>query len=225
MSDSVYIKPTPWDQKVFSCYTAEITEYSEQALMACVGMSGMFTLKIDPLTDKSLAHAHGFYYCDTLLTPECTRQNLKAYSHSATSIDKNASLDELLVICDAAFSHGRFHRDFNLDKKKADARYNQWLADLYQHGQVFSLRAFGKLAGFIACRDNELQLHAVASDFRSKGLAKYWWTLTCAQLFEQGHQTVRSSVSASNLAVVNLYSRLGFNFTSAVDIYHKVIEE
>jgi hypothetical protein len=34
---------------------------------------------------------------------------------------------------------------------------------------------------------------------------------------------VRSSISFVNIAVINLYSSLGFRFRKPVDIYHRVV--
>jgi ribosomal protein S18 acetylase RimI-like enzyme len=125
-------------------------------------------------------------------------------------------------MCHGAFSHGRFHRDFNLSKVQADQRYDKWLMQLHGAGKVYGVCYRGKLAAFIAVDGNKLVLHAVDSSMRGRGLAKYLWTPVCRMLFEAGHLEVTSSVSASNLAVLNLYSRLGFSFRNPVDIYHRL---
>jgi len=216
------IKETPWDIKALGIFSAEVLEYTEEALKACSQL-GFYTLRIDPLAKKALAHEYGFYYCDTLITPTCRKQQLINFKHADVSIDTNTHIDSLLAICNGAFKHGRFHRDFNLKTQMADARYNQWLVDLKQQGDVFALRHKGDLAGFIACKNGALQLHAVAQAYRGQGLAKYWWTLVCNTLFANGFEDVSSSISASNLAVLNLYSSLGFKLTKATDIYHKVV--
>jgi len=80
-----------------------------------------------------------------------------------------------------------------------------------------------KLAGFWAFSDNQILLHALSPDYRGKGMAKYFWSLACQEMFKLGYQEIISSVSASNLAVVNLYSSLGFKFKNPQDIYHLLI--
>jgi len=219
-----FYKETPWDSKVFGIYTAELQEYNDFALSSCELNPGLYTLKLNPLSDKGLADKNGFYYCDTLIKPVCKTQELIVYNNSDISINDSTPLDILLKVCNGAFTYGRFHRDFNITKTQADARYNQWLTDIYEDGKVYGLIFKSELAGFIACRGNKLQLHALLKKYRGKGLAKFWWSLVCRRLFEDGFKEVSSSVSATNLAVLNLYSSLGFKFKDATDIYHKLIK-
>jgi ribosomal protein S18 acetylase RimI-like enzyme len=63
-------------------------------------------------------------------------------------------------------------------------------------------------------------LHALAPAFRGRGLGRGFWTAGCRMMFDQGRDEIDSSVSASNLAVINLYSSLGFALRGAVDVYH-----
>lgn len=220
MNNAMHIE-TPWDSKVFGIYTAEVCEYSEEALKLCEMRTGLYTLKLDPLADKTLVQKYGFYYCDTLLIPECSTENLVRVAHQDVSISKTFNPAEMLNICHGAFKHGRFHRDPHIMSSQADARYDQWLEDLMQHGQVYGLFYQNELAGFVATKDHQLQLHAISNKFRGQGLAKYWWSSVCDAMFSEGYSSISSSVSASNLAVINLYSRLGFRFGKAVDVYHK----
>lgn len=222
MSNSTIIE-TPWDKKVFGINTFEVLDYSKETLSKTTG-AGLYTLKLDQLSNKALAQQFGFYYCDTLITPECKPEHLQVFQDESLTFDLETDIKDILPICNGAFSHGRFHRDFHLDKLKADARYNQWLLDIHSKGSVFALRYENNLAGFIAVHQNELQLHAIDEPYRGKGYAKFWWSKVCQHLYAQGHQTLKSSVSASNLAVVNLYSSLGFKFISAKDIYHKLVK-
>ncbi|MDO8927311.1 MAG: GNAT family N-acetyltransferase [Sideroxyarcus sp.] len=218
------IKATPWDEAVFGIHTAEVVEYSDAALREAVQTPGHYTIKVDPLADKALLHKYGFYYCDTLLEPYCAKQKLKPVAHPDATISKKAEWEGLLQICHGAFAHGRFHRDFNLDKARADFRYDNWLHQLYEKQAVYGLYWQGELAGFIAHTDNNLVLHAVAESQRGKGRAKYWWSAVSSELFAAGHAEVKSSISAANLAVLNLYASLGFSFRHPQDVYHRLVE-
>ena len=51
-------------------------------------------------------------------------------------------------------------------------------------------------------------------------MAKYWLYLMCQELFNAGHERVETSISAANLAAVNLHASLGFRFQNAQDVYH-----
>ena len=223
MSKKSLIKPTHWDTLAFGLPTWELTEYSEEALHQAAQTSGHFTLKIDPLADKRLLHEHGFYYCDTLIEPHCDIAQLRTVEHPKAIISKNVDVDQILAICHGAFLHGRFHRDFNLPKAAADLRYDNWLKQLFETRQVFGLYWEGVLAGFIAHNGNSLALHAVAEKFRGKGRSKYWWSSVCSELLGSGHHDVKSSISASNLAALNLYASLGFSFDNPQDVYHLMV--
>lgn len=217
------LKNTPWDSAAFGMPTWELVEYSATAMQQAVQTAGHHTIKVDPLADKRLLHEHGFYYCDTLIETHCTEQRLKSFEHELAMISRKVAWDELQPICNGAFAHGRFHRDFNLDKARADLRYDNWLKQLHEQGQVYGLFWDGSLAGFIGYASRNLVLHAVAQRQRGKGLAKYWWSAACKELLASGHEEVRSSISASNVAVINLYASLGFSFDNPKDIYHRLV--
>lgn len=204
--------------------TFELSEYSDAALEAAMRSPGHYTVKVDPLTDKAALHAHGFYYCDTLLVTSGTAARLPALATlPGLHVSKMVDAEAVLAVGHAAFSHGRFHRDFMLPREGADRRYDNWLAQLLEAGNVYGLFRNDELGGFIGVNGASLVLHAVASSMRGQGLAKYWWHAVISELFAADHPVVTSSISASNVAVVNLYASLGFSFTDPQDIYHRIV--
>ena len=223
--NTVLIKDTPWDTATFGIFTGELTEYSEAALRAAVARPGHYTLKVDPLVDRRLLHEYGFYYCDTLIEPWSGTADLRLFSsRPEVTITREVNLSGLLAICHGSFLHGRFHRDFNLPRASADLRYDNWLRQLYEQQCVYGLLWNKELAGFIAYSGNSLVLHALAETHRGRGLAKYWWSAVCAELLTAGHAEIKSSISAANVAVVNLYASLGFRFRNPVDVYHRLVK-
>lgn len=217
-------KKIPWDSDVFDVDAYEITEVSREALELATRVPGHYTVRVDPLASKRVLQDNGFYYCDTLVEPHCARERFISFDDNDITVSSDVKLEALLAICHGAFSHGRFHRDFNLNPALADRRYDRWLVQLYDSGQVYALLYREKLAGFIAVDGPRLVLHAVAASQREKGLAKYLWTPVCRNLFDKGYSELSSSVSSANLAVVNLYASLGFRFRNPVDIYHRVTQ-
>lgn len=222
MSQVPLIKATPWDTAAFGIPTWELLEYSAAALQQAAQTAGHHTLKVDPLVDKRLLHEWGFYYCDTLIEPYCNTARLHAARHPDATISKEVDAEQVLAICHGAFAHGRFHRDFNLPKAAADQRYDNWLEQLLGVQQVYGLYWQGELAGFIGYSGNNLVLHALAEKYRGKGLSKYWWSAVCSELLANGNEKVKSSISAANLAVFNLYYSLGFTFSNPQDVYHRM---
>ncbi len=215
---------TPWDTAAFGLPTYELGDSSAATLRQAVQIPGHHTVRVDPLASKQLLHEHGFYYCDTLIEPYCTAEKLRTLTHPDISIGKNAGWQELLPICHGAFTHGRFHRDFNLDRAYADLRYDNWLRQLYDRQSVYGLFWRKGLAGFIAYSGNSLVLHAISETCRGKGLAKFWWGAVCNELLGAGCTEVKSSISAANVAALNLYASLGFNFRNPADIYHRLVK-
>lgn len=225
--DASGLKPTPWDAAALGGETFEVMRPRDEALLrAAASTPGHYTARIGPLESKALLHRYGFYYCDTLLQPHCSRERFRGAHDPRASILASVDVSELVALGHGAFAHDRFHRDFQVDPEAADRRYDRWLAQLHAEGRTFGLAWEGALAAFFAVTDGpvgaHLVLHAVGERFRGRGLAKYLWTAGCEALFERGHTELTSSVSATNLAVVNLYASLGFRFQEPVDLYHRL---
>lgn len=214
---------TPWDQRVFGFATWEVVEPEENLLAELGQHPGHYTVKTDPLVPTGLLKRYGFYYCDTLLEPYADFSRFKAYPNSDVAIAESPAKEEMIALCHGTFRHGRFHRDFNIDPRLADQRYSQWVGQLCDEGNAFAVLYQGAVAAFFGVRENKLVLHAVAERFQGRGLAKYLWSCACNELFSRGHDELCSSVSAANLAIVNLYASLGFRFRNPIDIYHRMV--
>lgn len=224
MNSCESISATPWDTTVFGVPTWEIREYSEDTLAAAELLGGHFSIKVDPTMQKALLHKFGYYYCDTLIEPFCTVAKFRHFLSSSVNAARKFDENEMLKICHGAFRHGRYHRDFQLTAGLADVRYDSWLKQMIEKDQVYGLFQGDNLAGFIAYQGHVLVLHAVSEEYRGMGLSKHWWSLVIQELFQAGHAEVSSSVSASNVAVLNLYISLGFSFRKPVDVYHKLVQ-
>jgi len=214
------IRRIEWDSAAFGRDCFEIDGLNAGALQEAARCPGHYTVKVDALASKALLHQHGFYYCDTLIEPFCTRERFTGHPDARAQFVHNAALDDLLAICHGAFSHGRFHRDFHLSAAQADLRYDNWLRQLHAAGTVYGLMFEGQLAGFIAVDGGRLVLHAMAAALRGHGIAKHLWTVVCDDLYRQ-HAELSSSISAANVAAANLYATLGFRFRQPVDVYHR----
>lgn len=214
----------PSNSILFDVDAFDISVLSDLTLKEIVKYRGHYTYKINPLECKKILHENDFYYCDTLLEPYCSKNRFICFEDKLATIGDFGKLEDLLHICKDAFIHGRFQRDFKLNKMMADQRYCNWLTHLYDEKSTYTLYYDNNLAGFVAYTNNKLVLHALDSKYRGKGLGKYFWSRVCNDLFSKGHYEITSSVSATNLAVINLYSSLGFKFRNALDVYHRVVK-
>ena len=216
------IERVPWDSVALGCEAYELSS-AAPAILAQARRPGHYTVRVDPRADKRVLHESGFYYCDTLIEPFCAARDFKPQPHAAAGFRREAALEPLLAILRGAPWQGRFHRDFNVARERADLRYENWLRTLHGAGKVFGLTWEAELAGFIAHEGGKLVLHALGKKHRGRGLARYLWSPVCGELVRQGAQELTSSISATNLAALNLYAALGFRFRNAVDVYHRVI--
>lgn len=217
------IKATPWDRKAFGIDTYEVINPTEDVLQRVAEMPGHFTVKIDPLADKEPLYRHGFYYCDTLIEPYCPRDCFQYYGDDNVSLLKTVEdFQQLKAISDAAFVYGRYHRDFNIEQQAADRRYANWLQQMVESDNVFSLFYDGVLAGFFGYDRNRILLYTHKPIFRGKGMAKYFWSAACREIFAHGYDELLSSISAANMPILNLHASLGFKFRHATEVYHKL---
>ena len=216
------IERVPWDSAALGCEAYEFASAAPEVL-AQARAAGHYTVKVNPLADKRPLHEHGFYYCDTLIEPYCAAGDFKPQPHPAAGASRDPALEPLLAICRGAFQQGRFHRDFNVERARADRRYENWLKTLHAAGKVYGLLWQDELAGFIAHEGGKLVLHALGARHRGRGLARHLWSAVCADLTRQGAAELTSSISLTNLAALNLYVALGFRFRNPVDVYHRVI--
>lgn len=219
----VQIKPVPWDTAALGIECYEIGQASADILAQALLPPGHYTVRVDPVASKEFLHANGFYYCDSLIEPYCLREHFTCHTTEGVQLSRSANIEDLLLVSNGAFSYDRFHRDFNVPARLADLRYDNWLKQLHREDNVYGLIYHGNLAGFIGYHENKLVLHAMALPYRGKGLAKYFWSAICQNMFDAGYGEVSSSISATNKAALNLYASLGFRFRNAIDIYHRVV--
>jgi len=214
----------PHDSIIFGMDAYEIQTISSEIFDQVIKKPGHYTVKINPTQPKKCLHNYGFYYCDTLIEPYCTKEKFIYHEHEAIDFKFESHIHDLLSIIQHVFIYGRFHRDFNVSPQQAENRYAHWLKQLHAAGSIYALYYKHDLAGFIAVVENKLVLHALSHQYQGKGLSKFFWSKVCAHLYDLGCHELLSSISAANLAAVNLYTSLGFHFRNAVDVYHRLVK-
>jgi GNAT superfamily N-acetyltransferase len=210
-----------WDSKVFAFECFELRGWKGESLEVAHLKAGHYTLKCAPLESKQELISAGFYYADTLIRPEAPRDQLKLFQKEGLEVVLSALSPEIEVLGRNSFEHGRFHKDPHMKPQAADQRYLNWMRDLAAASKLYLVSYSGKLAAFVCAEGGHLVLHAVAQEFRGKGLAKYLWSAVLRELYKNKEiEVFSSSVSASNLAALNLYASLGFSFKGAQEVWH-----
>lgn len=217
-----YLKATPWDKRTFKIDTYELMDSDKKALNETTNVNGHFTLKVDPLENPKDILNSGFYYMDSLIEPVCKKNDFKIFDNKKISLSQNYQKSEILQIAKETFIHGRFHRDFNVPNSLADIRYMRWVDDLINENNLYALIYDGKLAGFYGFDQDKVLLLGIKKDFQGMGLAKPFTSMGCKKQFEQGYSSLYTSISAANVASLNLFYSLGFKSKKTLDVYHKL---
>jgi hypothetical protein len=132
------------------------------------------------------------------------------------------------VIAAGSFSHGRYHADPRFPKHLADRRYFHWVHNVLSNpsdgDRMYVLELGGRVGGFhhvvIEGDKCDMRLAAVAEDLKGTMLGAELYAAPLHELRSQNVRRVVSSLSATNHNVINLFSMLGFRFSSPEIIYH-----
>ncbi len=151
---------------------------------------------------------------ESLIVSDCT------YSSALSSDDRTS----VAAISEQVFVADRFHMDPNVSKEVADSRMALWVTeDLFSEQQqtMCSItRHEGQVAGYIVWKKDRLILGGLAKAFIGRGYAKLLYMDTISHVVQAGHPTLSTTISANNVEVLNLYTRLGFSFRSPVCVMH-----
>lgn len=138
-----------------------------------------------------------------------------------------ADLAELQVLAAAAFSTGRWNIDWSVGNALGGRRYADWVSRSLSNPRHQVLRAVvdGHTVGLFiieSAADGSVYWHltAVAPRWQGHGLGKAMWTAMLRRHAREGAAQVRTTISARNVPVVNLYSRLGWRFVDCQMTYH-----
>jgi RimJ/RimL family protein N-acetyltransferase len=132
-------------------------------------------------------------------------------------------------IAASAFTTGRFLVDWRLDETSNSRRYSAWMHNAFHDpGQSVLKASVGDdLVGFFVIEarpDRSVYWHltAIAPSWQGRGLGKRLWRAMIARHRNEGASSVVTTISAHNMAVMNIYARLGFRFTDPRATFHWV---
>jgi RimJ/RimL family protein N-acetyltransferase len=143
------------------------------------------------------------------------------------SLASTSDLPAIEVIASTAFTTGRFLLDWRLPPELSNRRYATWVrnsVDAPRHS-ILKAEVDGQLVGFFVVEDRPdgtiyWHLTAIAPGWQGKGIGSSVWRTILLRHRADGATAVETTISGHNLAVVNLYERLGFSFDSAQMTFH-----
>lgn len=130
---------------------------------------------------------------------------------------------KILEISTAVFKDDRFHMDPLCLSKIADDRIAKWISeDIFPDMTVKCtlISDTNNIVGYILWKDGRFILGGLCSEYIGQGLAKMLYLESMMDVFNAGASELSTTISANNVEVLNLYSRLGFSFRAPTYTLH-----
>jgi GNAT superfamily N-acetyltransferase len=148
---------------------------------------------------------------------------------------RSARSDDLVAveaIAATAFTTGRFLLDPRLPAELSHRRYASWVRSSFAGTaqRVMVAELAGALVGFFIVEqqaEGRVYWHLTAIDpgWQGKGIGGSLWQTMLRRHAAEGATMVETTISAHNLAALNMYARLGFTFPSASVTLHRLLDE
>jgi GNAT superfamily N-acetyltransferase len=239
----------PWDTAVFGAPALQITRIQVRHEGAARGLIARFEaareaasspfvtcrLPHDCLRESMLLEERGFRFVEMLFQPafrDLQEAALPDPGGLSVHVAEEADFAWAAGIAGQAFRHERFHADPRLPRGLGDRRYQNWVRNTAGHPAQRLLIIRDRLdpvAFFIVEQQGDgtcfWHLTAVAPDRQGRGYGSRVWAAMLRQARDSGATSVRTSITARNGPVLNLYARLHFRFSPPAMSFHWVRTE
>lgn len=238
----------PWDTESFGVRVAQVERFvvhdhegaaedaralqewlidEDIALASC-------RLPHDALVEAMVAEDLGFRFVEMVYAMSIDADQLKddpALSGLKWDRATPADLSALRELAATAFLTGRWNVDPRVGNAMAGKRYADWVSrSLHDpNHQVLVARVDDAVAGLFVVEESMAgaptaywHLTAVAPAFQGRGWGRRLWTSMLSRHADRHIRVVRTTISARNIPVVNLYSRLGWRFDQCLMTSHWV---
>jgi hypothetical protein len=132
--------------------------------------------------------------------------------------------EEIQSMAFNVFNYGRFHEDPYISVEHAKNRNKNWIIDLATSSKIIvgeiNTTIFGFMAFSIEGNKASLQLGGVKSNFTIYSYP-FWEKVFLEIKNRYEVQRISSTISSSNIRILNLYSSFGFKYSQTYFGYHK----
>ena len=225
----------PWDEAVCGFAVLQVSDIEVRGPSAADDLkvfererdrrrAGLVSCRLSHhcLVESMLLEEHGFRFIEMVYRPEFDLSKLAFADESALLAVSRAGDDDLPAvsgIARTAFRSERFRMDPRLDPGISDQRYQNWAISSHVHPtqELYVIRDGQRTVAFFVTELLDRQtcywhLNAVAPDAQGQGYGRRVWLSMLHQALKSGVSRVRTSITARNHRVLNLYARLGFVF-------------
>lgn len=140
-----------------------------------------------------------------------------------------SDIDAIQHIAQHAFSTGRFQIDPRLGAKLGGDRYAGWILNSFNDPKYKIIKASvdEKIIGFFMTENigqGTIYWHltAIAPEWQGQGFGQSVWQSMTMRHKREGFTGIRTTVSAHNPAILNLYGKLRFRFGAPMMTFHWV---
>lgn len=183
----------------------------------------------DALQEIALLEGLGFNFIEMLLHPYL--DNIDKYDFKTDNLEVTAAedsdYDSARKIALKAFTHERFYMDPHFDKSLSHERYANWVKNTKSHKKqnLLVIKNKNDVIGFFIVELKEngfMYWHLTAIDpaFKGQGLGYETWKAVLKYHQDSGVKKIMTSITAGNIVVMNLYSKLNFRFYSPEVTFH-----
>jgi|ERR1700722_2660345 RimJ/RimL family protein N-acetyltransferase len=127
--------------------------------------------------------------------------------------------ESLTGLAERTFQIGRFHQDPRVETAAANRRYGRWMWRAFENErqQVLKCVSGGEVIGFFvveapSATERFWSLIGLAPEYTGRGLGYQTWIATMRYHQTEGVKRIATRISSHNIAIVNLYVKLGFRF-------------
>jgi GNAT superfamily N-acetyltransferase len=233
----------PWDTAAFGFPVAEVSHFElgagDRARGLLSDLDAWCAARAVRLVSCRLGHTRlresialeglGFRFIEMVHGPLLEPLDGIAAPRHRIDVEKAGAGDLSAIedIASGAFTTGRFLLDPRLDPDLGRRRYASWVRSALDDPRQVLLKAEmdGDLVGFFIVEerpDRSVYWHltAVGPGWQGRGIGRSLWQTMLLRHRDAGAVAVRTTISAHNSPVINLYARLGFRFETPRMTFH-----
>ena len=238
----------PWDREVFGFPVVQIqdlevidshgamSDYADFRAWLDLGQVRIVSSRLPHhrLRESMFLEANGFRFVETVLHP--TLENLQSLNIPQDglliALAQESDLPLLQDMAERAFHHERYHVDPRLNPRLGDLRYGRWVRNSLGRPdqRLLKITDGDRLVALflVESRDDRTaywHLTAVSPRWQGSGYGYRVWQSMLRYHQAEGCEGLMTTISARNVAVLNLYAKLGFRFRPPEMTFHWVREE